>query len=74
MKNRYLIVLTVVLRLSLSPSESGAQNNNENEEAIAGEVIMASPDKVHISTVFQRFNDRNEPIATYSVALPGYSG
>ena len=132
MNNRYLIVLAVVLGLSLSSSESGAQSNNENEEAIAGamaaldefmltfnrkdmnewatslnyphvrfasgavtvwgnaeefamgtafenlarigwdhshwlsrEVTMASPDKVHISTVFQRFNDRNEPIATY---------
>ncbi len=36
MKNRYLITLAVVLGMSLSTSESGAQNNNENEEAIAG--------------------------------------
>ncbi len=36
MKNRCLMVLTVVLGLSLSSSESRAQNNNENEEAIAG--------------------------------------
>ncbi len=132
MKNRFLIVLTVVLGLSLSSSQSRAQNSNENAEAIAGamaaldefmlafnrkdmedwaaslnyphvrfasggvtvwesaeefamreqfehlartgwdhshwlsrEVTLASPDKVHISTVFQHFNDRNEPIAKY---------
>ena len=87
MKNRFLIVLTVVLGLSLSSSQSRAQSSNENAEAIAGamgrafenlarigwdhshwlsrEVTMASPEKVHISTVFQRFNDRNEPIAMY---------
>jgi hypothetical protein len=28
-------------------------------------VITASPDKVHFATVFQRFNDKNEPIATF---------
>ena len=132
MKNRFLIVLTVVLGLALSSSKSDAQDSNENAEAIAGamaaldefmlsfnrkdmnawaaslnyphvrfasgsvtvwesaeefamrepfenlarigwdhshwlsrEVTMASPDKVHISTLFQRFNDRNEPIAKY---------
>ena len=32
---------------------------------LSREVTMASPDKVHISTVFQHFNDRNEPIAKY---------
>ena len=32
---------------------------------LSREVTMASPTKVHISTVFQRFNDRNEPIAKY---------
>jgi len=26
---------------------------------------MASPNKVHIATVFQRLNDQNEPIARY---------
>ena len=135
MKNRFLIVLTVVLGLSLSSSQSAAQNrvvglhetlNNENAEVIAGamaaldefvlslnrknmedlaatlnyphvrfasgnvrvwesaeefamgtgigwdhshwlsrEVTMASPDKVHIETVFQRWNDRNELIGEY---------
>ena len=132
MKNRFLIVLTVVLGSSLSASPSAAQTGNENAEAIAGamaaldefmlsfnrkdmedwaatlnyphvrfasggvtvwesaeefakgtafenlarigwdhshwlsrEVTMASPTKVHISTVFQRFNVRNEPIAKY---------
>lgn len=29
------------------------------------EVTMASANKVHISTVFQRFNDQNQPIAKY---------
>ncbi len=28
-------------------------------------VILASPGKVHIDTVFQRFNERNEVIGTY---------
>ena len=132
MKNRFLMMLTVVLGLALSSSQSDAQDSNENAEAIAGamaaldefmlsfnrknmeawaatlnyphvrfasgsvtvwenseefamgtafeglarigwdhshwlsrEVTMASPGKVHISTVFQRFNDRNEPIARY---------
>ena len=132
MKNRFLIVLTVVLGLALSSCQSRAQSGNENAEAIAGamaaldefmlsfnrkdmedwaatlnyphvrfasgnvtvwesaeefamgrafeglarigwdhshwlsrEVTMASPDKVHIAIVFQRFNDRNEPIAKY---------
>ncbi len=32
---------------------------------LSREVTLASPDKVHISTVFQHFNDRNEPIAKY---------
>ncbi|MGM0631677.1 MAG: hypothetical protein ACQETO_00730 [Pseudomonadota bacterium] len=29
------------------------------------EVVLVSPGKVHINTVFQRFNERNEPIGTY---------
>ncbi len=28
-------------------------------------IISASPDKVHFATTFQRFNDKNEPIATF---------
>ncbi len=32
---------------------------------LSREVTMASPHKVHISTVFQRFNDQNQPIAKY---------
>jgi hypothetical protein len=32
---------------------------------LSREVTMASPNKVHIATVFQRFNDQNEPIARY---------
>jgi hypothetical protein len=32
---------------------------------VSREVIGTNPDKVHVSTVFQRFNDKNEPIATY---------
>ncbi len=47
MKNRYLITLAVVLGLSLSSSESGAQNNNENEESIAG--AMAALDQFMLS-------------------------
>ncbi len=43
MKNRFLIVLTVVLGLSLSSSQSRAQNSNENAEAIAG--AMAALDE-----------------------------
>lgn len=33
---------------------------------LSREVIGASADKVHFNTVFQRFNDKNEPIATYN--------
>ena len=33
---------------------------------ISREVIGANADKVHIDTVFQRFNDKNEPIATFN--------
>ncbi len=29
------------------------------------DVVLVSPEKVHIATVFQRFNDRNEIIGTY---------
>ncbi|MBS25362.1 MAG: hypothetical protein CMQ28_06945 [Gammaproteobacteria bacterium] len=29
------------------------------------EAILVSPGKIHINTVFQRFNDKNEPIGTY---------
>ena len=154
MKNRFLIVLTVVLGLSLSSSQSAAQNrvlglhetlSNENAEAIADamatldewmaalnngmiaymadpaaqdqsmkdwaawnnyphvrlangnvsvwesaeeyamgrsfeglarigwhhghwlsrEVSLASPEKVHVETVFQRWNDRNEMIGEW---------
>ncbi len=52
MKNRFLIVLTVVLGLSLSSSQSAAQNrvlglhetlSNENAEAIAN--AMATLDE-----------------------------
>ena len=32
---------------------------------LSRDVTMASPDKVHIATVFQRFNDKNEAIAKY---------
>lgn len=32
---------------------------------VSREVIGANPDKVHFNTVFQRFNDQNEVIATY---------
>ena len=32
---------------------------------VSREVIGANPDKVHVSTVFQRFNAKNEPIATF---------
>lgn len=33
---------------------------------LSREVIGASADKVHFNTVFQRFNEKNEPIATYN--------
>lgn len=33
---------------------------------ISREVIGANPDKVHFNTVFQRFNDKNEPIQKYN--------
>ena len=29
------------------------------------EVVLSSPEKVHINTTFQRFNAANEPIGTY---------
>lgn len=32
---------------------------------ISREVVLASPGKVHVNTVFQRFNANNEPIGTY---------
>ena len=32
---------------------------------LSRDVVMASPGKVHIQTVFQRFNDGNEIIGTY---------
>jgi len=32
---------------------------------ISREVTLASPDKVHVDTTFQRFNSANEPIGTY---------
>jgi len=32
---------------------------------LSREVVLASPDKVHVNTVFQRFNSVNEPIGTY---------
>ena len=32
---------------------------------LSREVILAAPDKVHVNTVFQRFNSNNEPIGTY---------
>ncbi len=48
-----------------SAFESLARIGWDHSHWLSREVTMASPDKVHISTVFQRFNDRNEPIATY---------
>tara|TARA_E500000075_G_scaffold111471_1_gene106076 strand:+ start:85 stop:552 length:468 start_codon:yes stop_codon:yes gene_type:complete len=32
---------------------------------LARDVSLVSPGKVHVNTVFQRFNDKNEPIGTY---------
>ena len=32
---------------------------------LSRDVTLASPDKVHVTTVFQRFNSDNQPIATY---------
>ena len=32
---------------------------------ISRQVVLASSDKVHINTVFQRFNANNQPIGTY---------
>lgn len=32
---------------------------------LSREAVLVSAGKVHINTVFQRFNDRNEPIGTY---------
>ena len=32
---------------------------------LSREVVLVSPDKVHVNTVFQRFNSENEPIGTY---------
>jgi hypothetical protein len=32
---------------------------------LSRKVILASPEKVHLSTVFQRYNDKNEIIGTY---------
>lgn len=32
---------------------------------IRRDVVGATPNKVHIMTTFQRFNDKNEPIATF---------
>ena len=43
MTNRCLMVLTVVLGLALSSSQSDAQGSNENAEAIAG--AMAALDE-----------------------------
>lgn len=33
---------------------------------ISRDIVSATPDKVHVMTTFQRFNDKNEPIATYA--------
>ncbi len=32
---------------------------------LSREVVLVSSGKVHVNTVFQRFNSRNEPIGTY---------
>jgi hypothetical protein len=32
---------------------------------ISRDVVLVSPEKVHVNTVFQRFNANNEPIGTY---------
>lgn len=32
---------------------------------LSREAVLVSAGKVHINTMFQRFNDRNEPIGTY---------
>lgn len=32
---------------------------------LSREVVLVSPGKVHVNTVFQRFNANNEPIGTY---------
>jgi hypothetical protein len=32
---------------------------------ISRDVVLVSPGKVHVNTVFQRFNANNEPIGTY---------
>ena len=32
---------------------------------LARDVSLISPGKVHVNAVFQRFNDKNEPIGTY---------
>jgi|APSaa5957512535_1039671.scaffolds.fasta_scaffold00972_17 hypothetical protein len=32
---------------------------------LSRDVVLSSPDKVHIATTFQRYNESNEPIGTY---------
>jgi len=37
----------------------------DHSQWLTREVILVSSEKVHISTVFQRFNSDNQPISTY---------
>lgn len=37
----------------------------DHSDWLSREPVMVSPGKVHVNTVFQRFNSQNEPIGTY---------
>ena len=42
-----------------------AETGWDHSHWLTREVVLSSPDKVHINTTFQRFNAANEPIGTY---------
>ncbi len=48
-----------------SPFETLSRRGWNHSHWLSRDVTLASPGKVHISTVFQRYNDKNEPIETF---------
>lgn len=47
------------------PFDRLAATGWDHSHWLSREVVLVSPGKVHVNTVFQRFNSRNEPIGTY---------
>lgn len=47
------------------PFQALADTGWDHSRWLSREVVLASPDKVHLSTVFQRYNSSNEIIGTY---------